>query len=126
MFLPQVGVHDVEGSFTTVEAVFDEGAKHPVLLVGAVEEGADMTLAAQTTPRKLHGMVLGSHVSPHRRGRREHGTSSGAWLPEDVLGGSTFQGGANALEQQFVVEWLGQELHSAGPQCLHPHACVAV
>src|SRR2546430_14279321 len=46
------------------EAIFDERAKHSVLLVGAVEESANVTLPAEITPGKLHGLSLGSHISP--------------------------------------------------------------
>src|SRR2546421_5613498 len=109
----------MKGSFTAVEAILDERAKHPSLLLGAVEERADMTLSAQRTPGKLYGLMLGSHVSPHRH---EPSSAPGCgW----VLG-SSIQSGANALEQQFVVERLCQELHGAAAHCLHPHACVTV
>src|SRR5437763_1366713 len=33
---------------------------------------------------------------------------------------------SNALQQDFVVEWFGQELHRPRSQRLHPHADVAV
>ena len=33
MVFPQLGVHEVEGFVPLVKAVFDERAKHPVLLV---------------------------------------------------------------------------------------------
>src|SRR5438132_7976342 len=46
------------------EAIFDERAKHSVLLVGAVEESANVTLPAEIAPGKLHGLSLGSHISP--------------------------------------------------------------
>src|SRR5229473_1621976 len=36
MVLPQIGVHDVESSFSPVQAVLDERAQDPVLLVDAV------------------------------------------------------------------------------------------
>src|SRR5256886_11695634 len=46
------------------EAMFDERAKHSVRLVGAVEESANVTLPAEIAPGKLHGLSLGSHISP--------------------------------------------------------------
>src|SRR5436309_14272127 len=46
------------------EAIFDERAKHSVLLVGAVDESANVTLPAEIAPGKLHGLSLGSHISP--------------------------------------------------------------
>src|SRR4029077_3076572 len=58
----QLGVHDVEGFFPAVKAVFDKRAKHPVLLVDAVEESANVTLPAERTPGKLHGTALRSHI----------------------------------------------------------------
>src|SRR5205807_7986528 len=108
----------MKGSFTAVEAILDERPKHPSLLLGAAEERADMTLSAQRTPGKLYGLMLGSHVSPHRP--EPSSAPSCGW----VLG-SSIQGGANALEQQFVVERLCQELHGAAAHSLHPHARVA-
>ncbi len=35
-----------------------------MLLIGAIEESANMTLAAQTASVKLHRMTLGCHISP--------------------------------------------------------------
>src|SRR5438128_4413694 len=61
MFVPQPGVHDVESFLSPVKAFFDERAKHPVLLVDAVEERADVTFAAERPPGKLDGMLV-SHV----------------------------------------------------------------
>src|SRR6266403_1614994 len=55
----------MEGFIPPVEAIFEERAKHPVLLVGAVEEGANVTPPAVIASCKLHGMTLGCHISPH-------------------------------------------------------------
>jgi hypothetical protein len=38
MVFPQLGVHDVESFVSLIKALFDERAKHSVLLVDAVEE----------------------------------------------------------------------------------------
>src|SRR6202158_3155616 len=55
----------MEGFIPLVEAIFEERAKHSVLLVGAVEEGANVTSPAVIASCKLHGMTLGCHISPH-------------------------------------------------------------
>src|SRR6266404_1999391 len=47
------------------ETLFDKGTKDPVFLVPAIEESADMTLAAKAASGKLRGMTLGCHISPH-------------------------------------------------------------
>jgi hypothetical protein len=48
--------------FAPVEAIFEERAKHPVLLVDAVEESANMTVPGEIASGKLHGMILGFHI----------------------------------------------------------------
>src|SRR5438105_1208111 len=68
VFFELIGVHDVERSLSAVETLFDERAKHPVLFVDAIEEGADVTLSTQNAPRKLHGMLVRFHRSPRKRG----------------------------------------------------------
>jgi hypothetical protein len=62
MFFPELGIHDVETFFSSVEAVFDIRAKHPVLLIGTIKESANVTLAAENASSKLHGMVTGCHI----------------------------------------------------------------
>jgi hypothetical protein len=47
-----------------VKAFFDERAKHPVLLVDAVEKSADVTVTPETASGKLHQTVIGFHISP--------------------------------------------------------------
>ena len=59
--VPEVGVDDVEPLLPPVEPVPDEGAEHPVLLVDAVEERADVTLRAERAAGELDGTVAGSH-----------------------------------------------------------------
>src|SRR6267378_1931879 len=59
----------MEGFIPPVEALFEERAKHSVLLVGAVEEGANVTSLAAIASCKLHGMTLGCHISPHLHSR---------------------------------------------------------
>ncbi len=45
MLFPFLRIHDVGSLFAAVEAIFEERAKHPVLLVDAVKESAYMTVA---------------------------------------------------------------------------------
>jgi hypothetical protein len=67
MIFPLLGVNEVESLIPPLEAIFDERAKHPVLLVDAVEESADVVVPTEHTTGKLHG-VMGSHMSPLSEG----------------------------------------------------------
>src|SRR5258706_13639353 len=60
----------MEGLVSLVEALFDEGAKHPVVLVAAIVESANMTLVAQTARVKLNRTTLGCHTSPQLRSKK--------------------------------------------------------
>jgi hypothetical protein len=51
----------VESFVATLEALSDERAKHPVLLVEVVEESANVTLLAENTPGASHGTAVRSH-----------------------------------------------------------------
>jgi hypothetical protein len=53
MVFRQLGVHDVESFVPPVKALFDERAKHPVLLVHAVEKSANVTVLAKNAPAQL-------------------------------------------------------------------------
>jgi hypothetical protein len=53
------GINEVESFISQVDAIFVERVKDPVLLVGVVEERANMS-----TPGKRHGITIGSHTSP--------------------------------------------------------------
>jgi hypothetical protein len=55
----------MESFFPPLEALFDERAKHSVLLVDAVEESANMTLPAEIASGEMYGMTLVCHISPH-------------------------------------------------------------
>src|SRR5712664_2637957 len=55
----------MESFFPPIEALFDERAKHPVLLVDAVEESANVTLSAEIASGEMYGMTLVCHISPH-------------------------------------------------------------
>jgi hypothetical protein len=54
----------VEGFVPPLEALFDERAKHPVLLVHAVEESANVTVPAEIGAGTLHGTAVRCHFSP--------------------------------------------------------------
>src|SRR5258708_39772246 len=43
MLFPLLRIHDVRSLFAPVEAIFEERAKHSVLLVNIVKESANMT-----------------------------------------------------------------------------------
>src|SRR5882762_2656550 len=77
----------MEGSIPPVEAIFEERAKHSVLLVGAVEEGANVTSLAAIASCKLHGMTLGCHISPHLHSRHAAESTIANCIP-DVYGDS--------------------------------------
>ena len=66
MLFPEIGIHDVERSLSAVNAVLDERAKDPVLLLDAVEESANVTLPPENAPGELHETVVGLHRLPHR------------------------------------------------------------
>src|SRR5205807_1659100 len=65
MVLSLLGIDDVDAFLGPIEALLDERAKHPVLLLDAVEESANVTFPAENATGKLHGMFVGSHTSPH-------------------------------------------------------------
>jgi len=62
MFGSELGVYDVERLLSPVEAVFDERAKHAMLLVQTVEERAHVRMPAEGTAVELGGTVAGSHI----------------------------------------------------------------
>jgi hypothetical protein len=64
MVFPQIRVHEMDSFVAPLKAVFDEGAKHPVLLVHAMEKSADVTTLAENAARTLHGTGVRCHVSP--------------------------------------------------------------
>jgi hypothetical protein len=47
---PPARIDDVNGLLTRVEAVFDEREQNPIVIVGAVEKSADVTVPAQRCP----------------------------------------------------------------------------
>jgi hypothetical protein len=63
----------MEGFISPVKAIFDERVKHPVLLVSAVEESANVTLPAEIASGELYGMTLVCHISPHMHSRHTNG-----------------------------------------------------
>jgi hypothetical protein len=52
----------VEHLFPVLEALFDERAQYPVLLVDVVEERANMPVLAETAPATPHGTAIHCHV----------------------------------------------------------------
>ena len=46
--------------FPGFETIFDEGAEYFVLLVGTVEQGADVTMIADGTASEMDEMIAGS------------------------------------------------------------------
>jgi hypothetical protein len=49
----------MESLIPPLEAIFDERAKHPMLLVGRVGESANVMVPAEHATGKLHGAVIG-------------------------------------------------------------------
>src|SRR5438270_9855073 len=107
MFSLPLRVHDVEGLVRAVKALFDERAKHPVLLVEAVEESANMTMLAETAPGTLHGTAVRTH-----------------FLPPAAPG--ICQSRADDSEQIILLEGLAQVTNDAGSQRPLPNAVVGV
>src|SRR4051794_20636527 len=67
MFFSPLRVDEMEGFVPLVEAVLDERPQHAVLLVGAVEECADMAMPAESASGKVQRIVVVFHASPPRR-----------------------------------------------------------
>src|SRR5205823_10003498 len=107
MFSLPLRVHDVEGLVPAVKALFDERARHPVLLVEAVEESANMTMLAETAPGTLHGTAVRTH-----------------FLPPAAPG--ICQSRADASEQIILLEGLAQVTNDAGSQRALPNAVVRI
>src|SRR6266852_2622159 len=60
---PLLHFNNVGRPFSTVEAIFEERAKHPVLLVEVVEESTNVLMPAETAIGTPHGTVIRCHVS---------------------------------------------------------------
>src|SRR5258708_3671558 len=71
----------MESFFPPLKALFDERTKHPVLLVDAVEESANVTLPAEIASGEMYGMTLVCHISPHMQSRHETGSRIANALP---------------------------------------------
>ena len=52
VFLPQLGIDDMEGPVAALEPLLDEWKQNPILFVRVVKEGTDMTLCAKLRPRE--------------------------------------------------------------------------
>jgi hypothetical protein len=66
MILPQLGIHDMKSLVAPRETLFDERAKHPVLLVEAIEKSANVTLFAKHAISYMDGTFIASHDGPPR------------------------------------------------------------
>src|SRR5580698_5339613 len=66
MSLPQRGINDMKSPVAVLEPLFDERAKHPVLLVEAIEKSANMTLFAKHAISDVDGTFIASHDVPPR------------------------------------------------------------
>jgi hypothetical protein len=69
MFFPQLGVNEMERFIPPVETIFDERAKHSMLLIGAIEESTNMMLPGEISSGKPRELILGCHISPHMHTR---------------------------------------------------------
>ena len=65
ILFPILGLHDVRSLFTPIEAILVEGAKHPVLLVQAVEERANVSVRADAGAGRPQGTTVRRHLYPH-------------------------------------------------------------
>ena len=61
MFFPSLWIDEMEALIPPIEAILDERAQDPVLLVDAVEEGANVTLPVENAPGKMHGTIVRFH-----------------------------------------------------------------
>jgi hypothetical protein len=107
MVFPQLGVHEVESFIPPVESLFDERAKHPVLLVETVEESANMTVLAENAPGTSHGTAVRSHISP-------------------PAATGVCQSRADASEQILLLKGLAQVTNDSGSQRALPNAVVRI
>ena len=107
VFSLHLGVHDVEGFVSPVKALFDERAKHPVLVINAVEESANMPVLAKRGPGTMHEIAVCSHVSPPPLGAR-------------------CQSRANAGEQVTLIKRLTQVTNCPGSHRALANAVVRI
>src|SRR6266446_9053353 len=107
MVFPQLGIYEVDGFVPPLETLFDERAKHPVLLFHAVEKSANVTVLAETDPGTLHGTAVRSHISP-------------------PAATGVCQSRADASEQVVLVKRLAQVTDYPGSQRALPNAVVRI
>src|SRR5439155_9680262 len=107
MIFPQIGVHQVAGSVALFKTVFHERAKHPVLLVHAVEESANVTVPAEIGAGTMHGTAVRCHTSPPA-------ATSGC------------QSRADASEQIILLKELAQPTEDVGGGCALPNAVASI
>jgi hypothetical protein len=68
MVVSLLGVDEMKGSIASVEAFADERAQHAVLLVGAVEERANVEIAVDISLAELQRNVRCFHSPPPTQG----------------------------------------------------------
>jgi len=104
---PQIWVHEVASFVAPLKAISDERAKHPVLLVHAIEESANVTALAENAAGTLHGTPVRCHVSPPA-------ATSGC------------QSRADASERIILRKGLAQLTDDTGGGCALPNAVVRI
>src|ERR1700740_2128450 len=67
MILAQLGIHDMKSLVAPLEPLFDERAKHPVLLVETIEKSANVTPCAKHAISYMDGTFIASHDRPPRQ-----------------------------------------------------------
>src|SRR5882762_4641822 len=123
----------MESFFPPLEAIFDERAKHPVLLVDAVEESANVTLPGEIASGKLHGMIFGFHISPHTHSRHTK-RGSQIWIYGHLVRRACAPAKRPSLLylEEELVRWNEERVHLQHPaddhhrvraQDVHCHAC---
>jgi hypothetical protein len=62
MFVPSIGINEMEGFVPPVETILDKRAKHAMVLVDAVKECTNMAILIEKTLDKLRGLRGGLHI----------------------------------------------------------------
>jgi hypothetical protein len=105
MILPQLGIDDMKSLVALLEALLDEGAQHPVLLVEAVEKSADVAVLAKHAARDMDWSFVASHLGPPR-----DRISAAQW-------GGTFQERRSYISRNYRVH----PVESASGSKRHPN-----
>src|SRR5437667_12887484 len=62
MLFPELGINDVESFFSLLKAIFDERAKHSVLVVDAVDESANVTFTVDNASVIVNRLTIVCHI----------------------------------------------------------------